>query len=351
MGTRACVMALALVVTAAAPGGSAAPPTDPLVAYQWNLKRLDAEAAWSYTTGAGAVVAVVDSGVDRDHPELAGKLVHGASCIGAATPAQCSRNPAAWDDQNGHGTHVAGIVAAPRDGRGVVGVAPDALVMPVRVLDAGAEGRGSDVATGIRYAVANGADVVNLSVGGLPVVTQLGTRAALKSDLSRALDAAADAGVLVVASAGNDGLPLCNHKIFLTERGVCVGATDQRDLKTAYSDFGGGLDVVAPGGSSLLFCGEEVLSTHLAAHATPCGGGVRGYEALSGTSMAAPHVAGVGALLAQLGLRGTAAAARIAASAVDLGVAGYDVVYGYGRVDARRAVTGDTTARWRPLPP
>lgn len=311
------------------PAGPPQRGPEPFQEEQWGLQRVQGPAAWEVATGRRAVVAVVDTGVDRDHPELSGKLVRGASWVGCSGTTPCD----AWDDANGHGTHVAGIVAAPRDDRGVTGVAPGALIMPVRVLDASGNGSGSDVAAGIRWATDNGAHVINLSLGQLPVVNQLtGTDGGFASAISYA----AGQGVLVVAAAGNESSPICSSEAFRSGRAVCVGATDRRDLKSAYSNFGLGLDVVAPGGRPG-FCAEAVLSTYATDRSSTCRD-ERGYDALAGTSMAAPHVAGTGALLVELGVTGERAARRIAATTDQLGLLGYDPVYGYGRVNAARAV-------------
>jgi subtilisin family serine protease len=345
-------LTLALMFTfAPAPAPVDATTSEAFAPRQWNITRVEAPAAWARgADGTGAVVAVVDSGVDVDHPEFAGaKLVAPADCIGAAGTGTCVTGRAAADDDNGHGTHVAGIVAAPLDGAGVAGVAPGASVMPVKVLDADGGGTAADVAAGIRYAASNGADVINLSLSQLPVVAQLAGLGVLDRAVGDAIDEAANAGVLVVVAAGNDALPLCSHKVFRTGAGVCVGATDAGDQKAGYANFGGGLDVTAPGGSQIPFCGEHVLSTHLLSTRSVCANGTPGYAALSGTSMAAPHVAGVAALLVGMGLPPAGIASRIAASADDLGGPGYDPVYGYGRVNAGRAVSGDVDWNWRPV--
>jgi serine protease len=314
---------------------------DPFQAEQWGLAKVEAPAAWSTATGRGVVVAVVDSGVDKDHPELRNKLVNGASWVdcGPRVQTPCT-DSSAWDDKNGHGTHVAGIIAAPLDGVGVVGVAPDASIMPVRVLDAEGSGGSDDVAAGIRYAADHGADVINLSLGGLPVVSQLLDATGL-DDFNAAVEYAIGQGVLVAIAAGNETAPLCDDDSLIRENGVCVGATNSLDVISYYSNFGVGLDVVAPGGFGSVFCDdpEDILSTYAISEDTVCPDRV-GYETLAGTSMAAPHVSGVGALLAELGITGAAAAQRIANTCDDLGTPGYDPVFGYGRVNALRAVTG-----------
>ncbi|MGH9183187.1 MAG: S8 family serine peptidase [Acidimicrobiales bacterium] len=340
-----------LVVALAAPGARAAPGGgDPFQQEQWALAKVGAPAAWPTATGAGAVIAVVDTGVDRDHPELRDVLTGGASWIDcgpeAAKPCLDSSK---WDDRNGHGTHVAGIAAAPLDGVGVVGVAPGAQIMPIRVLGAAGTGDGDDVAAGVRWAADHGADVVNLSLGGLPVVSQLVDGTGVDQAFADAIAYAISKGVLVVAAAGNESAPLCDDDSFRVANAVCVGATDRRDLKAWFGNFGGGtggaadrpgLDVVAPGGLGSVLCDdpEDVLSTYAISEDTVCTRRV-GYETLAGTSMAAPHVSGIGALLAQLGTKGTDAAQRILATADDLGTPGWDPVFGYGRVNAERAVT------------
>lgn len=301
------------------------------------LTAVHAPEAWQSATGRGAVIAVVDTGVDQDHPEFQGRILRGASWVcprGVAVP--CGD----WDDRNGHGTHVAGIAAAPLDGRGIVGVAKDATVLPVRVLDEKGVGDSQDVAAGIRWAVDQGADVINLSLGGLPLLTQLGGLLGADGGFFAAIDYALDHDVLVVAAAGNDSLPLCSNQELLASGVLCVGAVDRGGLRSGYSNFGLGVQVVAPGGAGGMPCGdprESVLSTVALDGVLPCKA-LTGYAALAGTSMATPHAAGVGALLAEVGVRGRQAANLIRATADDLGLPGSDIVYGSGRVNAKKAL-------------
>ena len=302
---------LGLMDTAEAAAG------DPLRERQWNLDLVDADAAHATSTGAGAVVAVVDSGVAAGHPDLAGRLVPGRDVVSGDATAQ---------DGNGHGTHVAGIAgAATGNGAGVASVAPGAGIMPVRVLGDDGSGTGAGVAAGIDWARTHGAHVVNLSLGSeVPITGALGS-----DEIDAAIRRALAAGIVVVAASGNNGVPVCEQPA-AAQGLVCVGSVDRRGQRSFFSSFGSGLAVVAPGGSAVPVAGEDVLST-----VPP-----DGYAEIAGTSQAAPHVAGVAALLVALGVRGRAAADRILATATDLGPPGPDAQYGHGLVNARAAVAG-----------
>lgn len=307
----------AVVCAVAAPVSSAAAGTDPLRSHQWGLDMIHADAAHALTTGAGATVAVVDTGIDASHPDLQGRILPGWDFVdGDSTP----------QDGNGHGTHVSGIIAADAgNGIGVDSVAPGAKIMPVRVLDSSGTGSDSAVAQGIDWATNHGAEVINLSLGGSVPLEGLG----VQDPVSAAVQRAVNRGVVVVAAAGNDGLPFCEND---SEQGkvLCVGAVDKRGNRTFYSSFGQGLSLVAPGGSDLPGTDEDILSTW----------NDGGYHELAGTSQATPHVAGVAALLVSLGLRGQAVVQRILATATDLGAPGPDPIYGAGVVNAQAAVAG-----------
>ena len=264
---------------------------DPMLDQQWPLASdapLGAPAAWTRSTGNGVVVAVIDSGVDVRHPDLVANLwknpgevpgnrvdddgngfvddVHGADVIDRdGTP----------NDGNGHGTHVAGIVAARAgNGIGVAGLAGEARIMGVRVLDDDANGDTGTVAEGLRYAVRMGARIVNLSLSG----------PAPDDELVEAVVAAREAGILVVAAVGNDGRNLSGFPSYPAslphENVIGVAATRPDGELSRVSNFGSGADVAAPG--------ESVLSTAMGGR----------YEWRTGTSMAAPHVAGALALVA-----------------------------------------------------
>jgi subtilisin family serine protease len=288
---------------------------DPLRSQQWGLDMVESDAAHQTDRGSGAVVAVVDSGVDAGHPDLQGRLLPGHDFVD---------NDDTPQDGNGHGTHVTGIIAANAgNGVGVSSVAPGAKVMPIRVLDNNGDGDVARVVEGIDYAVSHGAEVINLSLG--PDVPLVGS----DDSYSAAIDRALDRGVIVVAAAGNDGVPTCEQPSG-QGRLLCVGSVDKRGMRSFFSSFGQGLGVTAPGGSSVPVQGEDILSTW----------NDGGYETLAGTSQAAPHVSGVAALLVSKGLRGQAAVKRILATARDAGTPGPDPQYGAGIVDARAAVAG-----------
>jgi serine protease len=283
---------------------------DPLRGEQWGLDAIEADAAHATTTGSGAVVAVIDTGVLVSHEDLQGRLLPGRDFVGAeedGTP----------QDGDGHGTHVTGIVVATKDnGKGVSGVAPGAQVLPIRVLGDDGSGTTQDVAEGIDYAVAQGVDVINLSLGGDAVSTLVGDDELYVAAINRAIRA----GIVVVAAAGNDSLPICQQPT-VDGRIVCVGSVDKRGSQSFFSSAG---DIVAPGGSGMPVQGEDILSTYT----DPS------YFEIAGTSQATPHVAGVAALLVSAGVRGQPAVERLLATATDRGVAGPPLV------NARQAVAG-----------
>lgn len=307
---------LVLLVALAAPAADAAAAGDPLRPQQWGLDMVEADAAHRVTRGDGALVAVLDSGARLGHPDLAGRLVAGRDFV------ERDDRP---EDADGHGTHVAGIVAAATGNDvGVAGVAPLSRVLVVRVLDEKGEGDADTIAEGIDYAVDRGVDVINLSLGETVPLSPLGFGGSFEDALDRALDR----GVIVVAAAGNNGVPVCEQPAG-EGRLLCVGSVDRRRQRSAFSSFGTGLGLVAPGGG-IGARADDILSTYLRPD----------YEFLAGTSFAAPHVAGVAALLVSRGVRGQDAVRRIVETATDLGPPGRDAEYGAGLVNARAAVTG-----------
>ncbi|MFJ3402861.1 S8 family serine peptidase [Promicromonospora sp. NPDC090134] len=341
--TSAALVVAALI--AVAPGAQAA-TSDPLRDRQWGLDQINAEAAWAASTGDGVVVAVVDTGVDFDQPDLAGQLLPGATFTGCADVRPCGegdfRGPDGTNDGDEHGTHVAGIVAAATgNGIGVAGVAPDAKILPVKVLEAGS-GSSQDIADGIRWAADHGADVINLSLGsglGGQLLTIIGVDTLMRD----AIGYARERGVLTVAAAGNSSTPLCSDPAF-TSVAICVGATDSAGLHSYYSELPVKLDlksVSAPGGSGgLTGCDGDVWSTvPVGTGSDTCAGG--SYDSYAGTSMATPHVAGVAALLFAQGRPVDDVERAILHTAHDplLGLTGlWTPLYGFGVVDAAAAV-------------
>ena len=311
---------------------------------QWGLERIGAPQAWAAGRGAGITIAVVDSGIDLTHEDLAGKIVAEVSCIGAAGDAGRCKGSA--QDDNGHGTHVAGIAAAvTNNGRGIAGVAPDAKLMAVRVLQnscttsgCSATGTASDVAAGIRWATDHGANVINLSLGGGTLENALGG-----CSFCSAIDYAWSKGVIAVVAAGNDSLLPAG---FGNEPAVVVTATTRDNTRASYSNASSGVlgstrwPVAAPGGEG------ETNASDCATGGTPKGvlstywisGHHNEYACLAGTSMAAPHVSGALALLLGKGLKPQAAIDRLIATAKDLGDPGRDPAFGLGLIDVGKAM-------------
>lgn len=284
-----------------------AAPNDPLWPSQWGPQALNMSAAWDIENGSSSVkVAVIDSGIDASHPDFAGvPIENGTDYVGYDTTPQ---------DQNGHGTHVAGILAAARDDHvGIAGTARVTLLV-VRVLDANGRGNCLDVALAVLEATARGASVINLSL-------QCSTDYA---PLHLAIQSATRAGVLVVAAAGNqgEGGPCPSFPGAYSEV-LSVAALDSATSRAQYSCSGPTVEIAAPG--------SNVISTWL-------GGG---YANLSGTSMATPHVAGIAALVKARfpTLDGAAIRARLDATAVDIAAPGRDNETGYGRVDPVAALS------------
>jgi serine protease len=323
---------------------------DPCAGRQWGLKKVHAPAAWATTRGAGVTVAVVDSGADFNHPDLAANLlsVPGSDirkntayvCPWMTPGPNATPSSAVAQDDNGHGTHVAGIIAAVAgNGIGVAGVAPAAKVLPVKALDADGSGSDSDVARAICFAADHGAKVINLSLGFDPAESII--IKGLGNETDQAVAYAFGKGAAVIIAAGNDSFPACDFPASL-KKALCVGATDKSDIKAYYSNFGQNIGVVAPGGIGSVLCeaGGDVWSTIWLGSSLECT--ADGYETLAGTSMATPHVAAVAALIAArfgLGASPKFIYARLKATSDDLGAPGFDQVYGFGRVNALRAVS------------
>lgn len=327
------------------------PEQDIILGGQWGMRKIQAPEAWQMprATGHGINVAVIDSGLDLDHPDFQCpgkvKVIADSDFIGDGNGPE---------DGNGHGTHVAGIVGAcTNNGEGVVGVAPDSTIMPIQALDAEGNGNLTLLGPAIKAATDAGAHVINMSIGGLQGVSTIDMIISLFPDVDDAVEYAVSRGVVIVAAAGNETYPMCSVPAVMEDI-ICVGATDPRDLNSYYSNFPVkdddgdiiGPAVMAPGGSGQVFCdfhAENIVST-IAVAADNCDEGYSGYRGLDGTSMASPHVAGVAALVYDRlgGTRnadnGRAVIDTIVNTAVDLYAPGYDPASGYGRVDALAAV-------------
>ena len=270
----------------------------------WGVNRIDADLVWpTGNTGKGVKVAILDTGIDPTHPDLG--LAGGVNFSG--TTRDGSTNPIDWADGHGHGTHVAGIVAARNNTIGVVGVAPDASLYAVKVLSNSGSGYTSDVIQGLDWCAANGIQVASMSLGGG------GT-----TSLQAACDRAFAKGVVLVAAAGNSSGPVAYPAAYSSV--IAVSATDSRDLRASFSNYGPQIALAAPGVS--------IYSTYK--------GGT--YTYMSGTSMACPHVSGAAALVWASGATSAQTVRdRLTSTAEDLGTPGFDTSYGYGLVDAQKA--------------
>ncbi len=295
-----------------------AAPNDPLFPEQWGLAAANVPAAWDTARGAGVVIAIVDSGIDPGHPDLAANVIPGFNVLSGSDDTS---------DDNGHGTHMAGIAAASGfNGIGVIGIAPDAELMPIKVLDASGAGTYADLAEGIVYAADHGARVINLSIGG----------EVDSSTLSTAVAYAQSKGVVMAAAAGNDGTWAPSYPAAYPGV-VAVGAIDPQGALASFSNFGPWLTLVAPG--------VNILTTDM-------GGG---YADSTGTSPATPFVAGAAALLlaANPSLDPKLVASLLAMTTDDLGSPGFDPSFGWGRLDIAAALAqAANLAQWSStLPP
>ena len=305
----------AVVYTQAKP----TPPPPPAESLPWGVDRIDAEKVWDTdgniivdpgaNAGYGVKVAVLDTGIDLDHPDLQANIKGGSNTISSRKSA---------DDDNGHGTHVAGIIAGADNTIGVLGIAPQAWLYAVKVLDRNGSGFVSDIIEGLQWSINNGIQVVNMSFG---------TASDIQS-LHDAIIAAYNSGIVLVAAAGNSG-PGDNTVLYPAKyvEVIAVSSTDNTDAIASWSSRGPEVELAAPG--------VNILSTYK-------GGG---YKTLSGTSMASPHVAGTAALVIASGVADSnQVRSNLQSTADDKGTSGKDNLYGYGLVDAEEAVTGIQTA-------
>ena len=336
-----------LPTTAGADASSFPPAVDDVVhgdltEYQWMLPAVNATDAHTEATGAGVTVAVIDTGVDATHPDLEGQVVPGAfvqlneetgkyELVPATTVSQTS------DDWYFHGSHVSGIIAGDDDGNGITGIAPDAKIMPIHTFPRRAYMRDIAfwklIAQSIDFSVSNGADVINMSLGG-PSSGIVPTDKSAKyleaiGMLCDAVDNARAAGTVVVASAGNSGDYGNPENVPASCDGTFTVAALSPSLdRTYWSSFDAAVDISAPGEDIL-----SVDSTVAQRSPTP-------HVFASGTSMSSPVVAGVAALVLDKHAAWTPAQVedQITSTAKDLGVSGRDPNYGWGIVDAAAAV-------------
>ncbi len=317
-----------------APNGRIVPlwtPNDPLYGSQWALPDVQMPDAWDvHRDAAGITVAVIDTGVARAHPDL-------SAAIDAARARDFTTTTGEYpEDRLGHGTHVAGIIGAvTNNGVGVAGVAPGVRILPLKVIGEGVSGSTYDLAEAIRYAADLGAHVINMSLG-----TVLDTSSPEDSDEAAVIQAAVDdaraRGCVLVGAVGNTGrrgvyFPAACDGV------IAVAATTRSRTVATYSSFGPEVDLAAPGGDASAF----ILSTYT----DPT------YYWMAGTSMAAPHVAGVAALLLAREPAATAGEIEdvLTGTALDIGATGWDEYSGWGLIQVRAALDAlDALAISRP---
>ena len=359
------------------------PSADPMEALQWDMRQIRTEEAHAKQAGIPAVdVGVLDSGIDGRHPDFLKAGVSNVDCargrdsLASLPPGVAVGTPDPCTDNQFHGTHVAGTIGARANGIGIVGVAPNVTLVPVKVCDTTGYCYASPVVDGITYSGDQQFDVINMSFFVDDNAFQESTEFKCASDpvqrtfrhaVERAMSYARSQGVTPVAALGNsdqdlahpvgdDGQPISNEcEVVPAETQGVIGtmALGAKSEKARYSNYGNGMtDVAAPGGNGITGdCRTTVLSTF------PGGG----YVCIQGTSMASPHAAGVAALIvSQFGKLGNDGDVKLPpqtvesylqSTAVDIGLPGYDECFGNGRIDAARAVDHDTSKAYDPTAP
>jgi len=304
--------------------------TDPRRNEQWALDRVNFEGAWLTTNGTGETVAVVDTGVQQSHVDLSGQVQNGQYFLHDPN-GNALEGPGGTTDDNSHGTHVAGIIAAVADNApvplGIAGAAPGVKILPVKVLDSNGNGFASDVANGITWAANHNANVINLSLGG-------GPSSAEQTAIQYARNTK---GVVVVAAAGNDG----QNGNTVSYPGnfpevIAVGATTSSNAVAYYSTSCPYVDLAAPGGEPSGNSSVSVLST-----VPPDTYGLK-----AGTSMATPYVAAAAALVhkAHATYTPVQVCTQLIRTALDLAPAGKDNSSGYGLIRPDLAVDVEDTS-------
>jgi len=292
-------------------------PNDSLYPQQYGPQRVQAPAAWDLSTGASTtIIATVDTGIDCTHPDLANKCVPGYDFV-HNVPLAGTEN----SDDHGHGTHVTSIEAGvTNNGIGVAGLCWECRYLPVKVLNASGSGSWAQVAAGIRFAADNGANVINMSLGG----------SSFDSGVRSAVDYAFSKNVLVVSACGNSGSEPCLYPAAYVNS-MAISCSDASDALCSFTSRGVEVDVSAPGLSVL-----AAVPIGSCALCDPSG-----YRKLSGTSMSTPHVSGVAGLVRSLHPEYTAdqVYGLLELSADDRGPVGFDHGYGFGRLNAYRALT------------
>ncbi len=322
-------------------------PSDPYFAAQWHLDNakyggINMQAAWGIETGRpDIVVAIMDTGIayeDYDVYHLAPDLAQ-ATFVPGCDFVNNDEHP---NDDNGHGTHIAGVVAqSTNNGLGGAGIAYNCSIMPIKVLDANAQGTYSDVAAGIRWAVEHGANIINISFIGDE-----------QSDILREAVAYAYAeGVTVVAAAGNGGASKVGYPAAYNDYVIAVGATLYDENLAPYSNYGADLDLTAPGGKLGVDQNSDTHDDGILQQSFIYGNyGAFEYQFLEGTSQAAAHVAGVVALLLSHGVVGPDNIRDVLqCTAEDHGEPGWDQKYGWGIVDAKAALLGPPQPNDQPV--
>jgi thermitase len=279
-------------------------PNDPSYGSQWHLPKIQANYAWDiHTGGSTATIAIVDTGVDIQHSDLSSKIVAGYDFVNNDTNA---------DDDQGHGTHCAGIAAATgNNSYQGTGVSMGARIMPVKVLSSTGSGTTSNIIKGVDFAKNNGAHIISMSLGG----------GGYSQAFQDSINSAWSAGKVVIAAAGNNGNTTVQYPAGYANV-ISVAATTSTDAKASFSTYGSWVDVAAPGASI---------------YATANGGGM---TTMSGTSMATPVVAGLAALLKSKNTAASATAIRDRIFNTTDRITGTGSYWYYGRVNAYKAVNG-----------